>query len=133
MQLRLPVSEPPSPVEMRRIHQLHQGRILQSEGLQSNTVSSTLPVVSDFTFRASCVVFPEQRNVHGKLFGGFVMTEAQNLAQYTATFLAQGEPVISLGIDEAIFLQPIGYDIYWNDFYLACWAIFLSSLVFQFI
>lgn len=110
MQLRLPVSEPPSAQEMRRIHQLHQGVILQSEASHSGTTTPSLtsPVVADYTFRSSCVVFPEQRNVHGKLFGGFVMTEAQNLAQYTATFFAQGEPVISMGIDDAIFLQPIG-------------------------
>ena len=106
MQLRLPVSAPPTPEEMRRVHQLQQGLILQSEEPNSNKPPP--PVVADFTFRSSCVVFPEQRNVHGKLFGGFVMTEAQNLAQYTATFFAQGNPVISLGIDDAIFLQPIG-------------------------
>ena len=65
------------------------------------------PRVADYTFRSSTVIFPEQRNVHGKLFGGFVMEEAQKLAQYTASFFSKGKPIFPLGIDDAIFLQPI--------------------------
>ena len=36
------------------------------------------------------------------------MEESEKLAQYAACFFAQGRPVIPLGIDEAVFLQPIG-------------------------
>ena len=105
MQLRLPVSEPPSPDEMRQIHHLHQTETIESEQLSSSSVER--PSVSDFTFQSSSVIFPEHRNVHGKLFGGFVMTEAQNLAQYTASLFAEGRPIANFGIDDAIFLQPI--------------------------
>jgi acyl-CoA hydrolase len=35
------------------------------------------------------------------------MAEGQSLAQYTATFFAMGNPIVPLGIDEAIFLQPV--------------------------
>eukprot|EP00977_Amphora_coffeiformis_P008966 scaffold2033_cov164-Amphora_coffeaeformis.AAC.5 len=35
------------------------------------------------------------------------MEESEKLAQYAACFFAKGKPVIPLGIDEAVFLQPI--------------------------
>jgi acyl-coenzyme A thioesterase 9 len=120
MLLRSPVSVPPTFEEMKRLHQLHVHRARTKEQHSFSAASSAStgnstkddpssppPMVSDFTFRSSTVIFPEKRNVHGKLFGGFVMDEAQKLAQYTATFFAHGASVIPLGIDEAIFLQPI--------------------------
>ena len=108
MQLRASVSVPPTAAEMQRIHGSHQAAALAAESSSNNNNSSIPPTVADFTFRSSTVIFPEQRNVHGKLFGGFVMEEAQKLAQYAATFFAAGQhPLVSLGIDEAIFLQPI--------------------------
>ena len=61
----------------------------------------------ELTFRSSYVIFPERRNVHGKLFGGFVMAQAYNLALYTSKVFARGGAVEPLGIDEAVFLQPI--------------------------
>lgn len=103
MQLRSPVSNPPTQEEFEQLHELHRSRVLQ----QHDDTTSKQCSVADYTFRSSTVIFPENRNVHGKLFGGFVMEEAQNLAQYTACFFSKGQPIIPLGIDEAIFLQPI--------------------------
>ncbi|CAJ1968016.1 unnamed protein product [Cylindrotheca closterium] len=122
MQLRNKVSAPPTIDEMGELHRLHRRRALQREGqfvsgggdgggiTGSNDNSNTLacsPTVQDYTFRSSRVIFPEQRNVHGKLFGGFVMAEGQSLAQFAATFFAMGNPIVPMGIDEAIFLQPV--------------------------
>lgn len=102
MLLRNKISKPPSDAEMDELHQLHRRHTYEQEAYHQ-----AIPKVSDYTFRSSTVIFPEQRNVHGKLFGGFVMEEAQKLAQYTASFWAQGNQVFGLGIDEAVFLQPI--------------------------
>jgi acyl-coenzyme A thioesterase 9 len=101
LQLRYPSSSPPVAKEMQDLHKLHQRQ------KEATSVEQLLPRVCDFTFRSSTIIYPENRNVHGKLFGGFVMGEAQNLAQYTATCFAKGAPIVPLGIDEAIFLQPI--------------------------
>ena len=106
MQLRAPVSAPPTEEEMKGLHRLHQLRARRSES-GSDDISPMPPRVADYTFRSSTVIFPEQRNVHGKLFGGFVMEEAQKLSQYTASFFSKGKPIFPLGIDDAIFLQPI--------------------------
>ncbi|KAL3915166.1 MAG: hypothetical protein SGILL_005776, partial [Bacillariaceae sp.] len=99
MQLRSPVSNPPTAEEMETLHQQHRQRRLNP--------NEEHPCVKDFTFRSSTVIFPENRNVHGKLFGGYIMEEAQSLAQYAAAFLSKGKPVFPIGIDEAVFLQPI--------------------------
>ncbi|KAL3928120.1 MAG: hypothetical protein SGBAC_012781 [Bacillariaceae sp.] len=105
MQLRSKVSAPPTFDEMEELHKLHRQRALQREGKPDNECAP--PTVNEYTFRSSRVIFPEQRNVHGKLFGGFVMAEGQSLAQYAATFFAMGKPILPMGIDEAIFLQPV--------------------------
>jgi acyl-CoA hydrolase len=106
MQLRLPLSLPPELSEMAALHEAHrrytldQGRPASSRPLPPRTVGQ-------FTFRSSFVAFPEQRNVFGKVFGGFVAGQAANLATYAATFFVRGAPLVSLGVDEAVFLQPI--------------------------
>ena len=105
MQIRLPFSTAPSESEMAALHAMHRAAIVEQE--------SALPrappprVVGDYTYRSSFVVFPEQRNVHGKLFGGWVAAQSYNLAFYAAKFFAQGGNVVPLGLDEAVFLLPI--------------------------
>ena len=163
MQLRHgPSSSPPTQQEMTDIHALHQRVIMNqyrtttsssSSSSSINADASTLPPpplahVRQHTYRSSVVIYPEKRNVHGKLFGGFVMEQGHNLAQYAADFYldhscAQSDKnpslhadsdsdsdsdnqcdkpqtktnkrnekqvldrAIPLGLDEAIFLQPI--------------------------
>jgi len=107
MQLRLPASHPPTADEMRELHECYREIAHQEEEPSTTRTKPKAPRVRDFTFRSSHVIYPEQRNVHGKLFGGYTMEQAQNLAQYAAAFLAQGNPIFPLGIDEAIFMQPI--------------------------
>lgn len=121
-----PSSSPPIQEEMAAIHLLHQRSIVDS-----NTNDIPLPHVRQYTYRSSEIVYPEKRNVHGKLFGGFVMEQGHTLAQYAADFylnhanqqkpsnldgdldVAKGSKsthqlrAIPLGLDEAIFLQPI--------------------------
>ena len=104
MQLRSPISHPPTQEEFEELHKLHQD---QRAALDCGDKASLPLRVEDYTFRSSTIIFPESRNVHGKLFGGFVMEESEKLAQYTARFFAGGRHVVPLGIDEALFHQPI--------------------------
>ena len=48
-----------------------------------------------------------QRNVHGKLFGGFVASHAFDLAYFAARYFVRGTPFVPLGLDEAVFVQPV--------------------------
>lgn len=115
LQLRTPISTPPTPTEVQAIHQLHQQvtRLRESSGNQPGCPPNVHPrTVGAYTFRSSAVIFPEHRNVHGKLFGGYVLSEAYNLALYATKFFAQSgqsdvHKVVPLGLDEAIFHQPV--------------------------
>lgn len=114
------------------------GSSINGNGSINGADARALPHVHQHTYRSSVVVYPEKRNVHGKLFGGFVMEQGHILAQYAADFyLDHSQPknknnkknsttnhnhssskpngkqgdrdrAIPLGLDEAIFLQPIG-------------------------
>jgi acyl-CoA hydrolase len=154
MQLRHgPSSSPPTQQEMTDIHALHQRVVMNHHHTRSSSSNADapgtlplppLPHVHQHTYRSSVVIYPEKRNVHGKLFGGFVMEQGHILAQYAADFYLEHscaktpenpslhaasasdsindsscktnsnekevrvDRAIPLGMDEAIFLQPIG-------------------------
>lgn len=94
------LTHPPDDQEMRQIHAKHQSATQQQSELYTP--------VSTHTHEISLVVFPEQRNVHGKTFGGFVVAQAFDFAYMAAVTFLKGQPFASLGIDEATFLQPVG-------------------------
>jgi len=59
---------------MTQLHEMHRRTILEQE----QPAASRPPpprTIGQYTFRSSFVVFPEKRNVHGKLFGGFVVAQ----------------------------------------------------------
>lgn len=110
MQLRTSISTPPTPSEVQDIHHLHQNAIRMREGRSPRPIRPRN--VGEYTFRSSFVIFPEDRNVHGKLFGGYVMSQAYNLALYAVKFFVRSgqsdaHGVVPLGIDEAVFHQPV--------------------------
>ena len=59
------------------------------------------------THVSSTVVFPNDRNVHGKAFGGFVIRSAYDLAYLAARYFTRGKPFVPVGFDDAIFLLPV--------------------------
>ena len=117
MQLRGPPSSPPTHDEMSTIHQIHQIEVNNTINENDARQESHLPRVSEYTFKSHVVVYPERRNVHGKLFGGFAMEQGHILAQYAADWFnnhysknkchASAARAIPLGLDEATFLQPV--------------------------
>lgn len=110
MYLRTAISTPPTPSEVQGIHELHQRAVRMREGPQPRPPKPR--TIAEYTFRSCFVIFPEDRNLHGKLFGGYVMSEAYNLALYAVKFFARSgrhdtHSVVPLGIDEAVFHQPV--------------------------
>ena len=103
MQLRAASSQPPSPSEMAAVHALHREAVRAT----LEVIPRKIRTVEESTYRSSFICFPEQRNVHGKLFGGFVVGQAFNIATYAAKFFARGTPVVALGLDVAEFHQPV--------------------------
>lgn len=150
LELRSHNSVPPSAPEMQKIHAMNR-RVLEEQQLPPPRPARPT-TVADATYISSHVIYPEQRNIHGKLFGGWVAATAFDLASYGAKFFAHGGKVtacsalhvpcpcahnvllrlatcecdvspnmsmcvlqfppvqaVSLGLDEAVFLQVILY------------------------
>ena len=96
------LTHPPDDEEMRLIHSKHRS------ATQPQNEDELYTPISDHTHEISLIVFNEQRNVHGKTFGGFVVAQAFDFAYMAAVTFLKGESFGSLGIDEATFLQPVG-------------------------
>jgi acyl-coenzyme A thioesterase 9 len=97
------LTTPPNDSEMREIHALHR------EATQSSSFTKIVNV-TDHSYSTSLIVFPEQRNVHGKTFGGYVVAQGFDFAYMAATRYVKGQPFTAVGMDEASFLQPIAID-----------------------
>lgn len=93
-------SLPPQPHEMAALHERHRTRHdLRNAG-------EVVWTVGDATYQSSVVVYPEQRNSQGTLFGGFVAGQAYTLAVYAAKFFGSGG-IVPLGLDYGEFFTPI--------------------------
>eukprot|EP00467_Chlorarachnion_reptans_P006133 CAMPEP_0114536474 /NCGR_PEP_ID=MMETSP0109-20121206/29028_1 /TAXON_ID=29199 /ORGANISM="Chlorarachnion reptans, Strain CCCM449" /LENGTH=271 /DNA_ID=CAMNT_0001720227 /DNA_START=1 /DNA_END=816 /DNA_ORIENTATION=- len=110
MLLRERMSIPPTPEEMRGVHELHriaaqaweEGNSRQVELVNSRQVE----LVRTHTHSVCQTIFPEGRNVHGALFGGYIMHEGFDIAHFAAKYFMGGDP-IAIGLDEAVFVQPV--------------------------
>lgn len=96
-------SVPPSPDEMDKVHQLFLEAVrIEESGLDEEKGQW----MSKWTFTNSLMIYPEQKNLHGKLFGGFVAQAAYELASFTATAFCGDDP-LPLGFDQMLFHQPL--------------------------
>ena len=103
MDLRYPLSHPPTQREMGLMHELHREATLSKEA--GSPVSAAR--VSEHVHAMSVVVYPEKRNVHGKLFGGFIASTMFDLAFFAVSSYTRGRPFVPIGLDEVIFHQPV--------------------------
>ena len=92
------LTHPPTEEEMRGVHEMQRNNASRAHYVK----------VSDNTHSNKTVVFPEMRNLHGKTFGGFVVAQAFDLAYMAAEYYTRGRRFVSLGVDEATFLMPVG-------------------------
>ncbi|XP_076950844.1 acyl-coenzyme A thioesterase 4, mitochondrial-like [Bidens hawaiensis] len=63
-------------------------------------------LIEDTCLQNSLVCMPQQRNTHGRIFGGFLMRRAFELAFATAYAFAGSAPVF-LEVDHVDFLKPV--------------------------
>lgn len=67
-------------------------------------------LIQDTCLQNSLVCMPQQRNTHGRIFGGFLMRRAFELAFATAYAFAGSAPLF-LEVDHVDFLKPVSYSI----------------------
>ncbi|TPX31854.1 hypothetical protein SmJEL517_g04913 [Synchytrium microbalum] len=92
---------PPSVEEMVLVHDLH---------LQSKKFSDQKPenvIFMDETEISKVVIcHPSERNIHGNVFGGFLMQSAYELAFANALIFARSAPFF-ICLDDISFLRPV--------------------------
>lgn len=63
-------------------------------------------LIKDTCFENSLICQPQQRNVHGRIFGGFLMRRAFELA-FSTTYAFAGVAPRFLEVDHVDFLKPV--------------------------
>ncbi|XP_051133224.1 acyl-coenzyme A thioesterase 2, chloroplastic-like [Andrographis paniculata] len=63
-------------------------------------------LIKDTCLQNSLICQPQQRNIHGRIFGGFLMRRAFELAYSTAYAFAGSQPVF-VEVDHVDFLKPV--------------------------
>ncbi|KAH3768032.1 acyl-CoA Thioesterase [Pelomyxa schiedti] len=89
--------EPPSVEEWNAIHSFFMQKSLQKE--------TYLPM-SKTEFKNTLFMQPQERNIHRKIFGGFLMRIAYELAWVTVHMVYKVAPLF-LSIDDLNFLKPV--------------------------
>jgi acyl-coenzyme A thioesterase 9 len=108
--------QPPTAEELAMIHALFvetqgQGALRGREGAHGGPLALALArdnaVFADETALATNLIsFPQDRNLHGKVFGGFLMRQAFEIA-WAAGWRATGELPKFLALDDVVFLAPV--------------------------
>lgn len=93
---------PPRAEETELVHSL----LLHQNQHHGQEAGKTRELTRDWCFNSFSTVYPEQRNCNGKMFGGWVSSEAYDLAYFTARVFT-GRTPIPLGADEMLFHLPV--------------------------
>lgn len=91
---------PPTSEEARLVHQLWLAE--QAVPAERRTVHIGETKLSSVSY-----MHPQQRNVHMKIFGGYLMRSAYELAFMNASIFAKGKPVRFLSLDALSFHLPV--------------------------
>ncbi|KAK4701459.1 acyl-coenzyme A thioesterase 9, partial [Phenoliferia sp. Uapishka_3] len=95
---------PPNEKEAKLMHDLFVGK---AEIFKRNAPTpSDVVWMSDTNVNSALLMHPQERNVHNKVFGGYLMRLAYETAYSTACLFAQ-TPVTFLALDELRFALPV--------------------------
>jgi acyl-coenzyme A thioesterase 9 len=88
---------PPTAEESSQIHKLFKG----AKSRPPNAVP-----VTKTKLQSTTLCHPQERNIHNRIFGGFLMREAFELA-FTAAVINQRSQVEIAAIDDILFVEPV--------------------------
>jgi len=90
--------KPPNDEERLHLHQLYLSTHFHT--------SEQLVLMSTTRFENTHLMQPQERNIHNKIFGGFLMRQAFELAWTTCYWFACKQPTLK-AIDDIAFLEPV--------------------------
>ncbi|KAG7087538.1 hypothetical protein E1B28_013495 [Marasmius oreades] len=94
---------PPSSVEAAA---LHSSYLKYSQQKEHQEFDDDLVYMSDTRAEKCMLMFPQERNLHGKIFGGYLMRLAYELGFLNASLFSKG-PVRFLALDGISFARPV--------------------------
>ncbi|KAL0479428.1 acyl-coenzyme A thioesterase, mitochondrial [Acrasis kona] len=107
---------PPNEQERLLIHDMHlkvqkikRGQIndmLLDDGRDSVGLSGRFRYMSSTLLTNTKIMHPQQRNIHNKIFGGYLIRQAYELAWVTAYTYSKHRPTF-ISLDDNSFLKPV--------------------------
>ena len=94
---------PPSSEEAKLIHELF---LEQQKQKRMRLVSSEDVPMSQTVVDSTYLMQPQQRNIHNKIFGGYIMRKGFELA-YTASWIFSKHRPRFIALDDNTFLKPV--------------------------
>ncbi|KAF9264624.1 Thioesterase/thiol ester dehydrase-isomerase [Marasmius fiardii PR-910] len=94
---------PPSSSEVAA---LHSYCLKYSQQNDNQKIDGDLVYMSDTRAEKCMLMFPQERNIHGKIFGGFLMRHAYELSVLNASLFSKGH-VHFLSLDDISFARPV--------------------------
>ncbi|CAL1538807.1 unnamed protein product [Lymnaea stagnalis] len=99
---------PPTEDERLTIHDLFLSTVDLKAGTFKIRVKPENTVWMDETIKKSLIIcHPEQRNLYNKIFGGFLMRKAYELAWANASIYANTRPNMCKIVDDIVFKRPV--------------------------
>eukprot|EP00918_Siedleckia_nematoides_P020110 GHVU01042878.1.p1 GENE.GHVU01042878.1~~GHVU01042878.1.p1 ORF type:complete len:434 (+),score=29.76 GHVU01042878.1:167-1468(+) len=100
-------SHQPTSEELSVIHNIFLSTIDQKHKTFKLQVKPEHTIwMKDTLLKNVIICFPEQRNIHGKIFGGFLMRQALELAWINACLYCKSRPVL-LNVDDIMFRKSV--------------------------
>jgi len=100
-------SKAPTVDEMKLVHQLFLSTVSpNSRSFHSRCLPDDSVWMETTKLKNAIVCFPEKRNVHNKVFGGYIMRMACELAWSNAFQFGNCRPRL-VGIDDIVFQSPV--------------------------
>ncbi|ELT98028.1 hypothetical protein CAPTEDRAFT_123067 [Capitella teleta] len=98
---------PPSHDERLLIHDLFLQTLDESSATFKHPIKPAGSVwMEDTLLKNITICFPEERNLYGKIFGGYLMRQAFEIAWANACVYCKGRPSI-VAVDDIIFKKPV--------------------------
>ncbi|GFS10267.1 acyl-coenzyme A thioesterase 9, mitochondrial [Elysia marginata] len=99
---------PPSKEERLIIHDMFLSTIDQKSGsLKVNIKPENTIWMEDTILKSLIICHPEQRNLYNKMFGGFLMRQAYELAWSNASIYSKKRPGMCKVVDDILFRKPV--------------------------
>ncbi|EKM52604.1 uncharacterized protein PHACADRAFT_149409 [Phanerochaete carnosa HHB-10118-sp] len=97
---------PPSSAEAAALHSLYLQSTLQSETIDPRVADDERVPMGTTRLEKTLTMYPQERNIHQKIFGGYLMRLAYELG-YSSSMLFTRGPVRFLSLDSISFARPV--------------------------